>query len=387
MVNTSTEVIACHECSLSVDVPLLNESQKAECPRCGYLLTAIHVNAIQRITVFALCALIFLCAALPFEFLSFTSNGLKNRFSLLDSLNILIENHYVILAVIEIITIFAIPIIILLGLLYLSIGILRRRPLAKGKVVLKLVFALMPWSMVEIFLIGVLVSLIKILSMADIHLGLSFYAFVLFSFFLTLMALHIDKHQLTQLLTGLVEPEYSNKPLKAETVKVNYLSIQQTWALIITSIILYIPANTLPIMTTRLFGQDEPSTILGGVILLWKMGSFPIAIVIFIASIAVPVAKILVLAWLNYSVQNQQGNLTVERIKLYRIAEFIGRWSMIDVFVVIVLVSLIQLGDTMSIYPGQATLAFSGVVVITMLAAMSFDPRLISSTKMDKNNT
>ena len=201
------------------------------------------------------------------------------------------------------------------------------------------------------------------------------------------MALHIDKYQLTQLLTDLAEPERPNKPLISQTPKVNRLSIQQTWALIITSIVLYIPANTLPIMTTRLFGQDEPSTILGGVILLWKMGSFPIAIVIFTASIVVPVAKILVLVWLNYSVQNQQSNLTAERMKLYRIADFIGRWSMIDVFVVIVLVSLIQLGDTMSIYPGQATLAFSGVVVITMLAAMSFDPRLIWSTKKDRYNT
>ena len=141
--------------------------------------------------------------------------------------------------------------------------------------------------------------------------------------------------------------------------------------------VLYIPANTLPIMTTRLFGQDDPSTIIGGVILLWSLGSYPIAIIIFVASVIVPVAKILVLAWLNYSVQKQSDSLSLERVKWYRLAEFVGRWSMIDVFVVIVLASLIQLGPTMSITPGAATLAFSGVVIVTMLAAMSFEPKLI----------
>ena len=133
----------------------------------------------------------------------------------------------------------------------------------------------------------------------------------------------------------------------------------------------------LPIMNTRFLGQDDPSTILGGVILLWKMGSYPIAAVIFIASVMVPLAKMLILAWLNYSVQRQHSMHKQERLALYRMAEFVGRWSMVDVYVVIILVSLIQLGNTMSIFPGAAALAFSGVVIVTMFAAMSFDPQLI----------
>tara|TARA_R110000787_G_scaffold240449_1_gene346704 strand:- start:112 stop:528 length:417 start_codon:yes stop_codon:yes gene_type:complete len=134
-------------------------------------------------------------------------------------------------------------------------------------------------------------------------------------------------------------------------------------------------------MTTQILGQEDPSTIIGGVILLWHLGSYPIAIIIFIASVIIPIAKILVLAWLNYSVQKQSDTLSLERIKWYRLAEFVGRWSMIDVFVVIILASLIQLGPTMSITPGIATLAFSGVVIVTMLAAMSFEPQLIWKNK------
>lgn len=95
----------------------------------------------------------------------------------------------------------------------------------------------------------------------------------------------------------------------------------------------------------------------------------------------VPIAKILVLIWLNYSVQTRSNKYDKQRIKMYRIAEFVGRWSMIDIFVVIILASLVQLGNTMSIVPGSATFAFSGVVVVTMLAAMSFEPKLIYNDK------
>lgn len=379
---TQLDDIQCHECALSIKLPKLAENQKAQCPRCGFTLSAIHRNANERIVAFAITALIFLIASLPFEFLSFSTNGLENKFNISASFFILINNNYQLLALIEFLTIFAIPTIILLAVIYLLIPMNKGLYPKHGRSLLNLVFKLLPWSMVEIFLIGALVSLIKIISMADIEIGLSFYAFILFSLSMTLVALHLDKNQLYTLLAK-VEKEHdidialSQHHVAQEDPSSHALSVQKTWALLITAVVLYIPANTLPIMTTRLFGQDDPSTIIGGVILLWSLGSYPIAIIIFVASVIVPVAKILVLAWLNYSVQKQSDSLSLERVKWYRLAEFVGRWSMIDVFVVIVLASLIQLGPTMSITPGAATLAFSGVVIVTMLAAMSFEPKLI----------
>jgi len=363
--------VQCHECALTINLPQLKENQKAQCPRCGYTLSAKHKNANERIIAFAITALIFLLASLPFNFLSFSTNGLENHFDVINTFFILIENNYHILALIELLTIFAIPSIVLVSVIYLLIPMNKGLYPKNGRRILAMVFKLLPWSMVEIFLIGALVSLIKIMSMADIALGLSFYAFTLFALSMTLVVLHIDKRQLYQLLAD-VE--------KAHPVT-HAMSVQKTWALLITAVILYIPANMYPIMSTRLFGQDDPSTIIGGVILLWHLGSYPIAAIIFVASVVVPVAKILVLAWLNYSVQKQSDRLSLERVKWYRLAEFVGRWSMIDVFVVIVLASLIQLGPTMSITPGAATLAFSGVVVATMLAAMSFEPQLIWKNK------
>jgi len=375
----------CHECGLNVHVPALIENQQANCPRCDYVLTAKHINASARILAFSISAIIFLAASLNFDFLTFKASGIEVHIDMFASATILIEHGYVILAIIEVITIFIVPFIILFCLLYLLFFIHRKTYPPKGKQVLAVLFFLVPWSMAEIFLIGTLVSLIKISALADIGLGLSFYAYILFSLSITAALLHLDKRQLYQKIDDVYLHQQSQQSLLSEPCTKNkhtntkgpHNSIQQTWALLLTSVVFYIPANMLPIMNTRLLGQDDPSTIIGGIILLWNHGSYPIAIVIFIASVLVPVSKILILAWLTYSVQTGSTSLTTERIKLYRWAEFVGRWSMVDIFVVIILVSLVQLGNIMTILPGAATLAFSGVVVITMIAAMRFDSTLI----------
>jgi paraquat-inducible protein A len=390
----SSSIVECHECALSVNISLLIERQKALCPRCGFLLSAKHHNALDRILAYSISAIFFLLLSLPFKFLAFQSNGIERKIDILASLTILNDNNYHVLAVLEVLTIFVIPAIILFSLIYLTIALRKGIYPRGGQYLLKLTYKLLPWSMVEIFVVGVLVSLIKIISLADITLGPSFYAYILFSLAMTAAVLHLDKHQIQQQLNS---SELSSTTQKQKIKSIEYkkltpqnhlnlalkkkISVQKTWALLITSIVFYIPANILPIMNTRFLGQDEPSTILGGVILLWEMGSYPIAAVIFIASVAVPMAKMLVLAWLNYSVQHQHSRFTKERVKLYRLAEFVGRWSMVDVYVVIILVTLIQLGNTMSIYPGGAALAFSGVVITTMLAAMSFEPQFIWQTK------
>lgn len=154
-------------------------------------------------------------------------------------------------------------------------------------------------------------------------------------------------------------------------------SIQETWAWLITSVILYIPANFLPIMYTTFLGKTTESTIFGGVVILWRHGSYPIALVIFVASVFVPIGKIFILTWLCVSVQIGSTLALPQKARLYRITEFVGRWSMVDVFVVGILVALIQLGNIMTILPGAAALAFAAMVATTMFAANAFDPRLI----------
>lgn len=374
-VNGVRQTVVCHECEFVVRLPKLQNKQKALCPRCGFKLTQFHKQAEQRIIALSLSALLFLVLSIPFEFLGFSANGQTQTIDITASIMILVEQDYLSLAVIQLLAIVILPMIILIGLLYLLVPLQYGHQPKHGKTMLKVIYWVLPWSMAEIFLVGVLVSLIKISSMAEIEVGMSFYAYIAFTLCMTATVLHMDKHQLSQALK--TELDHAKKLSPSE-------SIQQTWALLITSIILYVPANLLPIMNTRFLGKDDPSTILGGVILLWQMGSYPIAAVIFIASVLVPVGKLIILIWLNYTVQVGLEMKQNERQFWYRVTEFIGRWSMVDVFVVAVLVSLIQLGNTMSIFPGPAALAFCGVVILTMLAAMTFDTNLIWKGKSER---
>ena len=158
-------------------------------------------------------------------------------------------------------------------------------------------------------------------------------------------------------------------------------SIARTWAFLIAAYILYVPANVLPMMRTgSLFGAQS-DTIMSGVVYLWHSGSWHIALVVFIASIVVPLAKMFSLTYLLISVQLGWTHRSLERTKLYRILEFVGPWSMLDVFVVMILVALVQLKGLASIQPGPAVAAFGAVVVLTMFAAMAFDPRLLWEPK------
>jgi paraquat-inducible protein A len=162
-------------------------------------------------------------------------------------------------------------------------------------------------------------------------------------------------------------------------------SLQRTLALLITALVLYLPANILPIMITDQLGNSIESTILGGVVLLIQLDSIPIAVVIFIASVMVPLGKMLVMFYLCWSVSHGPPTSERQRTVLYRITEFIGKWSMLDVFVVAILVALIHLSGLLVIRPGGGALAFAGVVMVTMVAAESFDPRLMWD-RMESSN-
>jgi paraquat-inducible protein A len=154
-------------------------------------------------------------------------------------------------------------------------------------------------------------------------------------------------------------------------------SIARTWALLVSALLLYIPANLLPIMTVNLFGQGSPATIMEGVLELIHAGMLPIAMVVFVASILVPSFKLVGIALLLYSVQRHLPLSPRQRILMFRFIEWIGRWSMLDIFVIAILVALVSFGNLASIEAGGGAMAFAAVVILTMLAAITFDPRLI----------
>ncbi len=158
-------------------------------------------------------------------------------------------------------------------------------------------------------------------------------------------------------------------------------SLARTWALLIAALIFYIPANVLPVMYTSVLGSGLDSTILNGVVEFWRSGSYGIALVIFIASVAVPCGKFLSLGLLLASTRRGSSWARRERSKLYRMVELIGYWSMLDVLVVAVVAALVRFQGLADIEPRVGILYFGVVVILTMLSAMSFDPRLIWDAK------
>ena len=158
-------------------------------------------------------------------------------------------------------------------------------------------------------------------------------------------------------------------------------SLKRTWALVLAAVIFYIPANLLPVTVVISFGKAQADTIMSGVIYFVATGMWPIALVIFVASILVPMLKLSILIFLLISVQRKSTWRPKDRTRLYRITEAVGRWSMVDIYVVTILVALVNLGNLATIKAGPGAGFFAAVVVITILAAMSFDPRLIWDAK------
>jgi paraquat-inducible protein A len=261
--------------------------------------------------------------------------------------------------------------------------------------------------MMEIFLLGVLVAYTKLIDLATVELGPSLIAFVGLILAMITADAAIDPHDVwerlrraprvpapdvcerrelvgchtCQLVCRLPAASASDEahcprcgsPLHRR--KAN--SIDKTWALLITAALLYIPANAYPVMTFESLGRGAPSTIIGGVKELIAANMWPLALIVFVASILVPVLKLICLAYLLISVRRRSRWRLKDRTLIYRIVEAVGRWSMVDVFVVSILVALVRLGSIASIVPDVGIVAFASVVVLTMIAALVFDPRLM----------
>lgn len=154
-------------------------------------------------------------------------------------------------------------------------------------------------------------------------------------------------------------------------------AVQRTWACVVAAAVLYVPANALPVMETTSAFQHDEHTLLGGIHELWLDGSWGLAIIVFIASIAVPVLKIAALGLLAWTVRYKPQWRRLERARLYRLVETVGHWSMLDVYVVVLLAATVRFGPLASASAGVGLLSFAAVVVLTMVGTWSFDPRMI----------
>lgn len=196
--SASNERFVCHECDLLIAVSPLAVGEKAFCPRCDYLLASNRPHAHSKLFAYSLAALLFLIFASAFPFLGFSAQGQERSVTLFQSIAILVTEDFPTLAVLVFLFIIAIPALFLLGSIYVSIALALNRRLPGTRRILRWSLLALPWSMAEIFLVGILVSFIKIVAMADVALGMSFWSYVLFSVCMTIAVINIDKRDLWQ---------------------------------------------------------------------------------------------------------------------------------------------------------------------------------------------
>lgn len=402
MIRASKPLIACHDCGHVYDLPEFDGGEQLQCKHCDHVLLSRHADWEAKVAALTIAGLILFVLANTLPFLGLEQAGQIQNSNIITGVQALLERDRFMLASLVFITIFLFPLLELLGLAYVMLfrvtGI--RAPFL-GQV-LHLLELSRPWSMLEIFLIGVLVSAIKLAGMATVIPGAGLYAFL--ALVVVLIASHIllDRHDIWHWLdehnyyvnkeTEAVYPcrgchallgqsvlESDNEcPRCGNTVYPRWpRSVQKTVALLIGAALLYLPSNTLPIMTTINLGQASVDTIYSGVLHLAQAGDLPIALLVFVASIVIPIAKLGVMLYLLWNVCVKFSGNPGQMTKLFRLTEMIGRWSMIDVFVVTILVALVQFGLLANVEPGAALLCFAGVVVLTMMATETFDPKLI----------
>jgi paraquat-inducible protein A len=370
-------------------------------------------DSINRTLALTVAGLVLFVVANAYPFLGFKLETQIRDTTLITGVKELYFQGMWIMATVVFLTAIVVPAAQLMGLLYVLVPLRLNRTPWKLKTVFRFIQLLQPWGMMEVFMLGILVSLVKLAKMATIVPGIGLFAFMALIFILAASIAALDPHDVwnrikTQASTHGIMDRQTNLIgcltchfiCNVPSLEVHGLtcprcgtplhrrkpnSIARTWALVLAAIIFYIPANVLPITIVTSFGKKQSDTIISGVIYFISAGMWPIALVIFVASVLVPLLKLLVLSYLSFSVQRKSKWRPVDRTRLYRIAEVVGRWSMVDVFVVTILVALVNLGALATIEAGPAAVYFCGVVIITMFAAMSFDPRLIWDQMEDKN--
>ena len=403
MTPTLHRLCACPICGLFQTMPKLRPGARAVCGRCGSVLRQDRTDPAGRALALALTGLLMftLAATLPFMRIDL---GSVRQTTLLTGPEALEQSGMWELALVVLATTMLAPLGKLLAVIWVLLGLRLGWPRRHLVPVFTWVERLSPWSMIEVFMLGVFVAYTKLNDLAPVHMGLAVYALGGLMVAMAATDSALDHEAIWERLErpglanqqrrqpgrpigcdvcGQVMHEQPTHPLHkcvrcgARLRHRKQNSLNRAWALLLAAAVLYIPANTLPVLTLVHLGQGEPSTILGGVEELATEGQWPLAVLVFVSSIAVPVLKLGGLALLLITTQLRMAGRLGERTRLYRIVEAVGRWSMVDVFMISILTALVQMGALATISPGPGVPCFCAVVVLTMLAANSFDPRLM----------
>ncbi len=397
----------CHDCGLFQTLEPLGEGDAADCRRCRATLRHGRENSLNRTLVCVIGALVLYIMAVQLPFFDLRAVGRVYESSLFTGpRNMGADGQWEISAVV-LVTLIAMPLVQILMLLTVLIGLRLENPPKFLPRVFGWVTITRPWSMVEVFLLGSFVAYTRLQAIAEVQVGGALIALGGVMLCMIAADADLDAEAVWELMERRGLDPAPDPPSSEETGGHALIgcdtchivlrapprypcprcgrrlrfrkpqSLVRCTALLAAAAALYIPANIYPVMTVTRFGHGEPNTIISGVIELIDANMWPLAALVFCASLVVPILKLVSLAVMVFAAQRGSVTRLRDRTRLYRVVDSIGRWSMIDVFMITILVGLVHMGFIANILPGLGAIAFAAVVILTMFAAASFDPRIM----------
>ena len=402
---------ACPGCDQLVALPRLEEGSQLVCNRCGTVIVKRTHNSIDRVLIFSLTGIMLYLPAMLLPLMTLSSLGISVSGNVLQSALGFFTSGYPVVAIMVTLTAVLFPIVKLALAFAVTLQLKRTRRPSWLRRAFKLLLHLDEWAMIEIYLLGILISLIKVHAMASIEFGLGFYCFIGLVLLSVAASAAVDRKLFwrrigEQTVYARVVPDHP-EGLTAASCNIMRChdcellvhgqpgttpicprcganvhgrkpkTIQRTWSLLVTSMIFIVPANILPIMQVDFFGIPDRSTIMDGIIYFFKEGSYGIGLIIFLASVLVPLFKIVGLMILLFTTHRGTNSFLRQKTRMFRFIEFIGRWSMLDIFVIALMTILVDFGFFTSVHTAPGASFFCIVVICTMMAAIVFDPRVM----------
>ncbi len=417
------EMVACPDCGLWQRLARVPQGFHAECRRCRRALARPPSRALDVALALVTGALLVWLPTCIATFMVVNADGAIRRSALVSGVEAYWNAGFPFLAVVVAAFSLVLPWVYLLLVTCVLAGIRlrparppdRRAPSPLGALY-RWALVLRPWTMIEVFLLGACVGYSRMQSVASVSIGPAAWCLIAATMLLLILDAILDDRAIWQalpvsqtlpsqqalpaqrapsaagvasagspapacrvchLVAPAARPGDCCPRCRARLATRKPLSIQRTWALVLCGFLLFIPANLLPVVSVEQFGRVVPNTILGGVIELLRDGLWPLAAIVFTASIAIPLAKLCGLSWNLFLTQQRSARFLVGRTRLHRAIDLIGRWSNIDVFMVSIVIALVQFGELTRVRVENGMIAFAAVVIVTMIAARSFDSRLM----------
>jgi paraquat-inducible protein A len=424
---------ACPACDQLVRDEPIPPGHKLRCARCGTSLNRNIRNSIDKTVATCLAALLLYIPAMCMPIMTFTVAGLKASGNVIDATITMLSGDYFFVGVMVLATSILFP-FIRISLLFTVSFLLRIRKYPK---ILPLLFRtyhhLSEWGMVEVYLLGILVTIIKMHSMGDLSFNIGFFCFTALAFITAASSTVVDEDLFwreieqgndanggvptsssgeaetlpkTAREAGLVRCHDCGKLARNQESAPDELArcprctaplhmrkpnnIHRTWALVICSAVLFLPANILPIMRVEYLGSPDDSTIMDGIVYFFLDGDYAIGIIILAASVLVPLFKIVGIVILLLTIRFRWKGWLKHKISMFHFIEFVGRWSFLDIYVIALLSAMVRFGALTTIEAQPASTYFTLVVLTTMLGALAFDPRVlwdVSATQKNKRGT